>query len=195
MSVLGLVFAAAAGDFDPSHEFELPPWVEIKLGPLDLSINKAVAYLWLGGLVTILFGIWFMRFGLSLRPSRRQTTGESLYELLQSQIAEGNLPKKSAGRWFPYVAALFLFIWMLNMIGFIPLPLSDERFTLFGLELPTWGVYAATANLSVTLALALVTWIATHVEGVRYNGVGGYLKSWILRGSRRGSSSSSSRSR
>jgi F-type H+-transporting ATPase subunit a len=182
MSVLGLVFAAAAGDFDPSHEFELPPWVEIKLGPLDLSINKAVAYLWLGGLVTILFGIWFMRFGLSLRPSRRQTTGESLYELLQSQIAEGNLPKKSAGRWFPYVAALFLFIWMLNMIGFIPLPLSDERFTLFGLELPTWGVYAATANLSVTLALALVTWIATHVEGVRYNGVGGYLKSWIPAG-------------
>ena len=182
MSVLGLLFAAAAGDFDPSHEFELPPWVEIKLGPLDLSINKAVAYLWLGGLVTILFGIWFMRFGLSLRPSRRQTTGESLYELLQSQIAEGNLPKKSAGRWFPYVAALFLFIWMLNMIGFIPLPLSDERFTLFGLELPTWGVYAATANLSVTLALALVTWIATHVEGVRYNGVGGYLKSWIPAG-------------
>jgi F-type H+-transporting ATPase subunit a len=71
---------------------------------------------------------------------------------------------------------------MLNMIGFIPLPLSDERFTLFGLELPTWGVYAATANLSVTLALALVTWIATHVEGVRYNGVGGYLKSWIPAG-------------
>jgi F-type H+-transporting ATPase subunit a len=182
VSVLGFVFAAAAGDFDPSHEFELPPWVEIKLGPLDMSINKAVAYLWLGGLVTILFGIWFMRFGLSLRPSRRQTTGESLYELLQSQIAEGNLPRKSVGRWFPYVAALFLFIWMLNMIGFIPLPLSDERFTLFGLELPTWGVYAATANLSVTLALALVTWIATHVEGVRWNGVVGYLKSWIPAG-------------
>lgn len=182
MSVLGLVLGAAAGDFDPSHEFELPPWVEIKVGPLDLSINKAVAYLWLGGLVTILFGIWFMRFGLSLRPSRRQTTGESLYELLQSQIAEGNLPKKSAGRWFPYVAALFLFIWVLNMIGFIPLPLSDERFTLFGLEVPTWGIYAATANLSVTLALALITWFATHVEGVRYNGVVGYLKSWIPAG-------------
>ena len=182
MSVLGLVFAAAAGDFDPSHEFELPPWVEIKLGPLDLSINKAVAYLWLGGLVTVLLGIWFMRFGLSLRPSRRQTTGESLYELLQSQIAEGNLPKKSVGRWFPYVASLFLFIWILNLVGFIPLPLSDERFTLFGLELPTWGIYAATANLSVTLALALVTWVATHVEGVRYNGVGGYLKSWIPAG-------------
>lgn len=173
---------AATGDFDPAHEFELPAWVPIELGPLDLSINKAVAYLWLGGLVTILFGIWFMRFGLSLRPSRRQTTGESLYELLHSQISEGNLPKKSVGRWFPYVASLFLFIWMLNMIGFIPLPLSDERFTLFGLELPTWGVYAATANLSVTLALALITFVATHVEGVRFNGLVGYLKSWIPAG-------------
>ena len=147
-----------------------------------MSINKAVAYLWLGGLVTILFGIFFMRFGLSLRPSRRQTMGESLYELLQSQIAEGNLPKKSVGRWFPYVAALFLFIWILNMIGFIPLPLSDERFELFGLELPTWGVYAATANLSVTLALALITFFATHVEGLRYNGAVGYFKSWIPAG-------------
>ncbi|HET9544258.1 MAG TPA: F0F1 ATP synthase subunit A [Gaiellaceae bacterium] len=175
-------FPLAAEEFDPAHEFELPAWVSLELGPIDMSINKAVAYLWLGGLVTILFGIFFMRFGLSLRPSRRQTMGESLYELLQSQIAEGNLPKKSVGRWFPYVAALFLFIWILNMIGFIPLPLSDERFELFGLELPTWGVYAATANLSVTLALALITFFATHVEGLRYNGAVGYFKSWIPAG-------------
>ncbi len=175
-------FLLAAEEFDPAHEFELPAWVSLEIGPIDMSINKAVAYLWLGGLVTILFGIFFMRFGLSLRPSRRQTMGESLYELLQSQIAEGNLPKKSAGRWFPYVAALFLFIWILNMIGFIPLPLSDERFELFGLELPTWGVYAATANLSVTLALALITFFATHVEGLRYNGAVGYFKSWIPAG-------------
>ncbi len=172
----------AAEEFDPAHEFELPPWVSLEIGPIDMSINKAVAYLWLGGLVTILFGIFFMRFGLSLRPSRRQTMGESLYELLQSQIAEGNLPKKSVGRWFPYVAALFLFIWILNLVGFIPLPLSDERFELFGLDLPTWGVYAATANLSVTLALALITFVATHFEGLRYNGPVGYFKSWIPAG-------------
>ncbi len=177
----GLLLGATE-EFDPAHEFELPAWVSIELGPIDMSINKAVAYLWLGGLVTIVFGIVFMRFGLSLRPSRRQTMGESLYELLQSQISEGNLPKKSVGRWFPYVASLFLFIWVLNLIGFIPLPLSDERFELFGLELPTWGIYAATANLSVTLALALITFVATHVEGLRYNGPVGYLKSWIPAG-------------
>jgi F-type H+-transporting ATPase subunit a len=173
---------AASGEFDPSHEFELPTWIDLQLGPIDLSVNKAVAYVWLGGLVTILFGIWFMRFGLSLRPNRRQTTGEGLYEALQAQIAEGNLPKKAVGRWFPYVAALFLFIWVLNLIGFIPLPLSDETFTLFGTDLPTWGIYAATANLSVTLALAVITFFATHIEGIRYNGVVGYFRSWIPAG-------------
>jgi F-type H+-transporting ATPase subunit a len=173
---------AAAETFDPAHEFVLEPWVPIELGPLDLSVNKAVVYLWLGALATIVFGIWFMRFGLSLRPSPRQTVGESLYDALQGQLAEGNLPRRSAGRWFPYVASLFLFIWMLNLIGFVPLPISNETFELFGLELPTWGVYAATANLSVTLALALITFVATHVEGIRYNGPVGYFKSWIPAG-------------
>jgi F-type H+-transporting ATPase subunit a len=177
---------AATEDFQPQHEFQLDPWISLELGPVDLSVNKAVVYLWLGGIVTILFGIWVMRFGLSLRPSRRQTTGEGLYELLQGQIAEGNLPSKAIGRWFPYVASLFLFIWMLNMIGFIPLPISSEKFEVAGVELPTWGIYAATANLSVTLALALITFLATHVEGIRYNGPARYFKSWIPAGAPKG---------
>jgi F-type H+-transporting ATPase subunit a len=123
-----------------------------------------------------------MRFGLSLRPTRRQTTGEALYDLIQGQIAESSLPTKAIGRWFPYVAALFLFIWTLNIIGFIPLPISSETFNLFGADLPTWGIYAATANLSVTLALAFITFGATHVEGIRYNGPARYFKSWVPAG-------------
>ncbi len=176
------IVLAAASEFDPSHEFELDKWVPLELGPLDMSINKAVVYLWVGGLVTILFGIWVMRFGLSLRPSTRQTVGESLYDLLYGQIVEGSVPGKARGTWFPYVASLFLFIWVLNLIGFVPLPISDERWHVAGLDVPTLGIYAATANLSVTLALALITFAATHVEGVRYNGVAGYLKSWIPAG-------------
>jgi F-type H+-transporting ATPase subunit a len=180
--VNAFLFAAATGDFQPEEEFELPAWVPIHLGPLDMSINKAVVYLWIGTAVTILFGIWVMRFGLSLRPGRRQTTGEALYELIQGQIAEGSLPSKGIGTWFPYVASLFLFIWMLNLTGFVPLPISSEKFHLFGTELPTWGIYAATANLSVTLALALITFIATHVEGIRFNGPIRYFKSWVPAG-------------
>ena len=173
---------AAEEEFSPEHEFVLEPWIPLDLGPVDLSVNKAVVYLWLGGAAAILFGIWLMRFGLSLRPARRQTTGEALYELMQGQIAEGNLPSKGIGRWFPYVASLFLFIWILNLIGFIPLPISNETFDLFGAEVPTWGIYAATANLSVTLALALITFLATHYEGIRFNGVVAYFKSWIPQG-------------
>jgi F-type H+-transporting ATPase subunit a len=173
---------AAAEDFQPQDEFTLHPWISLELGPIDMSVNKAVAYLWLGGLVTILFTVWVMRFGLSLRPGRRQTTGETLYDLVQSQIAESSLPSKAIGTWFPYVATLFLFIWLLNLVGFIPLPISDEKFHVAGVELPTWGIYAATANLSVTLALALITFTATHFEGIRFNGVGNYFKSWIPAG-------------
>jgi len=176
---------AAASDFKPQDEFELHPWVSLHLGPLDMSVNKAVVYLWIGSAVTILLGIWIMRFGLSLRPNRRQTTGESLYEFIQSQIAESSLPSKAIGTWFPYVASLFLFIWVLNMVGFVPLPISDEHFHLFGLDLPTWGIYAATANLSVTLALALITFFATHEEGIRYNGPIRYFKSWVPQGAPR----------
>jgi F-type H+-transporting ATPase subunit a len=179
---MNLLLAASESDFDPQHEFILQEWIPLHLGPLDLSVNKAVAYVWLGGILTILLGIWLMRFGLAVRPDRRQTTGEAIYEAVQEQIAESSIPSKALHLWFPYVAALFLFIWVLNIVGFIPLPLSDEKFHLFGLEMPTWGIYAATANLSVTLALALITFGATHFEGIRYNGPRRYFKSWIPEG-------------
>jgi F-type H+-transporting ATPase subunit a len=175
---LSLVLAAAE-DFEPQREFELHPWIPFELGPIDLSINKAVVYLWVGAALTVFLGIWTMRFGLSLRPARRQTMGEGIYEALQDQIVEGNLPHKAIGRWFPYVASLFLFIWVLNLVGFIPLPISDEHFEIAGVQVPTWGIYAATANLSVTLALALITFLATHVEGVRFNGLRRYLGSFL----------------
>ena len=176
-------FILARGEFEPQHEFELPAWVDLDFGPIDLSINKAVVYLLVGAAVTIFLGIWLMRFGLSLRPNKRQTTGESIYELVYTQMAESSLPHaKAIKQWFPYVAALFLFVWVVNMIGFIPLPISDEHFHIAGVKLPTWGIYAATANLSVALALALLTFVSTHFEGVRYNGPAKYVKSWIPAG-------------
>jgi F-type H+-transporting ATPase subunit a len=165
--------------FDPSHEFELPAFVPIHIGPLDMSINKAVIYLWLGSLLTMAIGILLMRFRLRVTPDRRQTIGEQIYDVAQTQVAEQGLPTKAIGRWFPYVASLMLFIWTINMLGFIPLPITGETFTLFGLELPVWGIYAATSSISVTLALALMTFVFTHYEGIRANGPVRYFKSWI----------------
>jgi F-type H+-transporting ATPase subunit a len=173
--------AAANGDekFDPSVEFEQHPWVPIHVGPIDLSITKAVAYLILGSLLTMAVGILLMRVKLSLTPGPRQALGEWIYDIAQQNIAEQGLPHKAISRWFPYVASLFLFILVVNLLGFIPLPLSDEKFELFGVELPTLGVYAATSAISVTLSLALMTFVFTHYEGIRSNGPIGYFKSWI----------------
>jgi F-type H+-transporting ATPase subunit a len=166
-----------AGTFDPSNEFELKQWLGIHLGPLDMSINKAVVYLAISAVLTILLGLFTMRSKLALLPGRRQTVGEAIYELAQSQIAEQGLPTKAIGRWFPYVASLFLFIFTINMVSFVPLPLTGD--TWHGV--PTWGIYAATSQLSVTLILALLSVIFTHVEGLRYNG-GAYFKSFIPAG-------------
>jgi F-type H+-transporting ATPase subunit a len=146
-----------------------------------MSINKAVAYLALGSLLTIALGIGLMRMRVGVDPTTRQTIGESIYEAIQTQIAEQGLPGKAVSLWFPYVATLFLFIWVLNLVGFIPLPLTNEKFHVAGLTLPTWGIYAVTSQLSVTLVLALFSVVFTHVEGFRWNGLK-YLKSFIPAG-------------
>ena len=169
--------AFARGSFDPTKEFEQKEWVPIHIGPLNLSITKAVVYLMIGSLLTILLGIGSMRarVGVGKKPGRSQTVGELLYDVAQTQIAEQGLPSKAMSRWFPYVASLFLFILVVNLLGFLPLPLTGK--TWHGV--PTWGIYAATSSLSVTLALALLTFVFTHVEGVRWNGPVRYFKSWI----------------
>jgi F-type H+-transporting ATPase subunit a len=167
--------AFARGEFDPTREFELDPWVSIHIGPLDMSINKAVVYLMIGSVVTMALGIFLMRARVGIKPGARQTIGEQIYEVAQTQIAEQGLPSKAIGRWFPYVASLLLFIFVVNLLGFIPLPLTGE--TWHGI--PVWGIYAATSSLSVTLALALMTFFFTHFEGIRWNGPVRYFKSWI----------------
>ena len=181
--VLPSVALAAGSDdteFDPSEEWNLQTWgPDLKIGPIDMSINKAVAYLMLGTIVSIVIGIAFMRIRPGRGPNRRQALGETIYEVAQVQVAEQGLPTKAIGRWFPYVATLMIFIWVVNILGFIPLPLSDERWHVAGISVPTLAIFAATSTLSVTLALALMTFVFTHVEGIRENGSWAYFKSWI----------------
>jgi F-type H+-transporting ATPase subunit a len=175
LALLAPTNAFARGEFDPTEEFELHPWVPIHIGPLDMSINKAVVYLMLGSLLTMALGIFLMRVRVGVEAGTRQTIGEQIYEVAQTQIAEQGLPSKAIARWFPYVATLLLFIFVVNLLGFIPLPLTGE--TWHGI--PVWGIYAATSSLSVTLALALMTFVFTHFEGIRWNGPVRYFKSWI----------------
>ena len=136
--------ALARGEFDPSKEFEQHEWLPIHLGPLNLSITKAVAYLLIGSAVTILLGIALMRVKT---PGRRQAVGEQIYEIAQTQVAEQGLPHKAIGRWFPYVASLMLFIWVVNMLAghMLILTFIGLMFVLENVFLAVVVVPAATA--------------------------------------------------
>ena len=113
---------------------------------------------------------------LSDVPGRRQTVGEVIYDIAADAGRRDGPPRRRRwALWFPYVATLMLFIFVVNLLGFLPLPFTGETYH----HVPVWGIYAATSSISVTLALALMTWVFTHVEGIRYNGVWRYLKSWI----------------
>jgi F-type H+-transporting ATPase subunit a len=175
LATLALPANALAAEFDPSKEFELKPWVSIHVAGLDLSINKAVVYLFIAAGLSCLLGIGLMRWKLRSTPGRRETVGELIYDIAQTQVAETGLPSKAIHLWFPYVATLLIFIWVVNLLGFLPLPLTGETWH----HIPIWGIYAATSSLSVTLALAFVTWIFTHIEGLRWNGPIKYFRSWI----------------
>jgi F-type H+-transporting ATPase subunit a len=117
------------------------------------------------------------------RPNRVQTAVEALYSLMRDNITRGNLDDSMARRWFPFIGALFLFIWFNNLIGYIPLPTNThEKIEVLGFEIPSFALYAATANLSVPLVLALIVFVSYNVEGIRAKGVGGYLKSLVPAG-------------
>lgn len=174
-------FAAAAEgeDFDPSLEFKVDPyWFDLKLGPFDMSINKAVIYLLLTTVIICVGGIWVVRGGLKMRPTKAQNVVEMAYEFVEKQVAHQTIPHKGIPRWFPYLATLFLFVAVNNMISFIPLPMSHEADT-FPAGIPDLGLYAATANINVTLTLASITFLATLVVGAQTHGVGGYVKTLI----------------
>ncbi len=88
-----------------------------------------------------------------------------------------------AAKWFPFIATLFLFILFSNLIGYIPLPTNTEHtFNLFGAHIPSFSLYAATANVSVPLVLAIVVFVSYTFEGIRVKGPIGYLKSLVPAG-------------
>jgi F-type H+-transporting ATPase subunit a len=182
IAILMLLIFGSSGKneaFQPQNEFKLEPWVSIHLGGVDLSINKAVLYLLLASSLTIFTMVWISR-RMHQKPNRVQTAIEVAYDLTKNNITGGNLDTATATRWFPFLAALFFWIWFSNMIGFLPLPTNTEHTVdIFGVAVPSFAIYAATANLSIPLVLTLVVWISYHVEGIRAKGFFKYLASWL----------------
>ncbi|MBN8867348.1 MAG: F0F1 ATP synthase subunit A [Solirubrobacterales bacterium] len=181
----GLIFGSEGKNdaFKPQNEFKLDSWININLGGIDLSINKAVMYLFIAAILTITVMIWIAN-KMQQKPNRIQTAIEVAYDVTKNEITGNNIEDaRLAKRWFPFLGALFFFIFFSNMIGYIPLPTNThETVNIFGLEIPSFALYAATANIAVPLVLTLMVWIAYHVEGVRAKGPIKYLASWLPSG-------------
>jgi F-type H+-transporting ATPase subunit a len=183
--VLGIVllviifgFGHKNNSFQIQNEFKLVNWVSLGV----FSINRAVLYLFISAVLTVVTMVWIAR-RMHQRPNRIQTAVEVIYSLMRDNITRGNMPDKLARKWFPFLGALFLFIWFCNLIGYLPLPTNTEQtFNVFGAKIPSFALYAATANISVPLVLALVVFVAFNVEGVRAQGPIGYVKSLIPAG-------------
>ena len=164
--------------FQIQNEFKLVNWVSLGV----LSINRAVLYLFLAAVATVLTMVYISR-RMQARPNRVQTAVEAMFSLMRDNITRDNMPDAMARKWFPFLGTLFLFIWFSNLIGYIPLPTnSQETFNLFGAHIPSFALYAATANISVPLVLSLVVFVAFNFEGLRAQGPIGYLKSLVPAG-------------
>jgi F-type H+-transporting ATPase subunit a len=170
--------AAINEAYRPQDEFKLDPWFSI--GPIEF--NKAVMYVLIATALTCWSMIYVAR-RMQTRPNRLQTAVEAAFLLMRDNITRGNMDDRMAAKWFPFIGTIFLFLWFSNIIGYLPLPTNTEHTVdIFGLNVPSLALFAATANLSVPLVLTLVVWVSYHVEGIRAKGFVGYLKGWIPAG-------------
>jgi F-type H+-transporting ATPase subunit a len=170
--------AAINEAYRPQDEFKLDPWFSI--GPIEF--NKAVMYVLIATALTCWTMVYVAR-RMQARPNRLQTAVEAAFLLMRDNITRGNMDDRMAAKWFPFIGTIFLFIWFSNIIGYLPLPTNTEhKVDVFGLEIPSLALFAATANLSVPLVLTLVVWVSYHVEGIRAKGFVKYLASWIPAG-------------
>jgi F-type H+-transporting ATPase subunit a len=183
--VLGMVtivaiFGATRLDnpaFKPQDEFKLLTWIDLP-GPLD--INKGVLYLLIATTLTIGVMTWVSKRMDTTRPNRVQVAVEWAYTGMRDKIVRDNMDDEMAKKWFPLVFTLFVFIWISNLIGYLPLPVnSGETFNVFGHAIPSFQIYAATANVSIPLVLALIVFFAYNIEGLKAKGLWGYTKSMI----------------
>ena len=135
------------------HSWVIP----IHIGPVDISITKAVWFLFIGAAITFLILFVGSRI-LKDRPGAYQVIVEDLYGFgrnLGGQVGE------EGRKWFPYTLSVFVFLLVLNIIGLFP------------------NSYPVTSNISFTLTLAILTFILTQYEGFRRNGAVPYLKSFV----------------
>jgi F-type H+-transporting ATPase subunit a len=132
--------------------------IPLHIGPVDISINKTIWFLWIGAAVTFLVLFIGSRL-LKNRPGAYQVIVEEIYGFGRKWI--GGQMGEEAQKWMPYTLSLFVFLLTLNLIGLIP------------------DAYPVTSNISFTLALAVLTLIIYQYQGIRRNGFIRYYKSYV----------------
>jgi F-type H+-transporting ATPase subunit a len=126
------------------------------VGPLPIS--ETVVTTWV--LLLALFLVsWLSTRQLKLDPGRWQVTLEGILATIQDAI-EAVLPDYSL-RVLPFVASLWIFLVVANLIGVIP------------------GLHGPTGDLSTTAALAVLVFLSVHWYGIRIHGLKRYLRHYI----------------
>lgn len=116
--------------------------------PLDFSITKNVANIIITGLIMLLmFGGMAKRYKKSLVPSGLGKFLEPIILYVKDDIAIPNIGEKHYKKFMGFLLTIFFFIWILNILGISPLAAN------------------VTGNITVTAALALLTFIITNVSG------------------------------
>jgi F-type H+-transporting ATPase subunit a len=159
--------------FQVIDSFHLETWVHL-VGPLN--VDKGVLFLLLAAALTIGLMLWVAN-RMQARPGRLQVAVEWMYDLML-RTTRDTMDEQMTIKWFPLIFTLFLFIFMTNLIGYIPLPINTaQTFNVFGVHVPAFQIYAADTNVALPLLLTLGVFIAFNAVGVKAQGFRGYLKS------------------
>jgi F-type H+-transporting ATPase subunit a len=126
-------------------------------GALDLSITNSVLFMLIAaGLISLFFLAAARR---QMVPGRLQAMAEMFYGMVDGVLTGGIIGDR--GRPFlPFVLTLFLLIATLNVISLAP------------------GGFSVTAQLAVTVALAVMTFTTVLVVGFLRNGLGFFKLFW-----------------
>jgi F-type H+-transporting ATPase subunit a len=132
--------------------------IPIHLGPVDISINKQIWFLWIGAALTFFLLFLGARF-VKNRPGAYQVFVEEIYGFGRKYL--GGQMSDEGMKWMPYTLTLFVFLLTLNLVGLFP------------------NSYPVTSNIAFTMTLAILTLIIYQYQGIRRNGLGTYLGSFV----------------
>jgi len=148
-----------------SNHIEALPTAGLTLHDLEVE-GFPLKFMILMTICAIGVGVSMIWLGMKMRsgePPRGKLWNllESLLFFVRDKIVRPGVGDHDANAFLPYLTTLFLFIFAMNLIGMFPF------------------LGSPTAAIPVTGALALVSFFVIHISGIKSNGVGGYLKTFI----------------